>query len=248
MSDPMNAPTRGRRLAVLLATVLALALTVRLGFWQLDRARQKTERHTQLVERGAQPPLAARELAGDAPGADAQSFRRARLTGRFVEGRDVFLDNRRMDERVGFYVLSPFRMDDGRAIVVQRGFVLRRFDERGALPTVPLPEGPMQITGTLQAGSPSRLWQFGEAGTGAIRQNLDLDAYARETGLALVPMTLLQADDGAPADGLLRHWPRPSADVQKHHGYAFQWFMLAATIVALHVWFRYVQPRRRARR
>lgn len=233
---------------MLLATVLAFALTARLGFWQLDRARQKTERHARLVERGAMPPLAARELAADAAGAEAQSFRRARLSGRFVPGHDVFLDNRRMDERVGFYVLAPFVMEDGRAIVVQRGFVLRHFDQRAALPQVPLPQGPVQITGTLQAGSPSRLWQFGEEAKGPIRQNLDLDAHARETGLALLPMTLLQADEGAPADGLLRHWPQPTADVQKHHGYAFQWFMLAATIAALHVWFRHVQPRRRARR
>ncbi len=238
----------GRDVAVLVATVLALALTLRLGFWQLDRAEQKMARHERLLERGQLAPIEAGALTRDADGAAAQASRRARLTGRFVPGRDVFLDNRRMGDRVGFYVVSPFMLADGRAIAVQRGFVPRHFDQRSALPAVPVPDGTVTITGTLQAGSPSRLWQFGADATGPIRQNLDLTAYARETGLDLVPFTLLQADDGAPADGLLRQWPAPAADVQKHYGYAFQWFMLAATIVALHVWFRYVQPRRRARR
>lgn len=237
-----------RDAVVLIATVLALVLFVRLGFWQLDRAHQKIERQERLVERGREAPLDGRALARDAAGADAQTARRAALSGRFVPGRDVFLDNRRMGDRVGFYVVSPFVLDDGRAIAVQRGFTPRHFDQRTALPAVPMPDGSVRITGTLQAGSPSRLWQFGADAAGPIRQNLDLDAYARETGLALLPFTLLQADDGAPADGLVRQWPAPAADVQKHYGYAFQWFMLAATLVALHVWFRYVQPRRRARR
>jgi surfeit locus 1 family protein len=52
-------------------------------------------------------------------------------------------------------------------------------------------------------------------------------------------------EDGAnpPADGLLRQWPPPAADVHKHYGYAFQWFALSALVLVLYVWFQILRPR-----
>jgi surfeit locus 1 family protein len=93
------------------------------------------------------------------------------------------------------------------------------------------------------------LYEFSAAQAGRIRQNLDLDAFARETGLRLRPMSLLLADSPASAgDGLRRDWPAPAAGAAKNHGYAAQWFALSALILALYVWFQLVQPyRRRAR-
>jgi surfeit locus 1 family protein len=49
------------------------------------------------------------------------------------------------------------------------------------------------------------------------------------------------------ADGLLRDWPAPDAGLQKHYGYAFQWFALSALILGLYVWFQLIRPRRQAR-
>jgi len=43
----------------------------------------------------------------------------------------------------------------------------------------------------------------------------------------------------------LREWPRPAVDVQKHYGYAFQWFALCALMAGLYVWFQLVRPRLR---
>jgi surfeit locus 1 family protein len=59
---------------------------------------------------------------------------------------------------------------------------------------------------------------------------------------------VLQADSASTADdGLLRQWPRPAVDVQKHYGYAFQWFALGALMAGLYVWFQLVRPRLRRR-
>jgi surfeit locus 1 family protein len=52
----------------------------------------------------------------------------------------------------------------------------------------------------------------------------------------------LQSD--APSDGLLRDWPAADLGLQKHYGYAFQWFALCALILGLYVWFQLVKPRR----
>jgi surfeit locus 1 family protein len=89
---------------------------------------------------------------------------------------------------------------------------------------------------------PSRLYDFGGVEPGPIRQNLDLNAFRQETGLQLLELTLLQS--GQASEGLLREWPVVASGVEKHHGYAFQWFGLSALIALLYVWFQIVQPRR----
>ncbi|MES1163417.1 MAG: SURF1 family protein, partial [Rhizobacter sp.] len=62
----------------------------------------------------------------------------------------------------------------------------------------------------------------------------------------LAPLSVQASDSPATAgDGLLREWPRPAVDVQKHYGYAFQWFALCALMAGLYVWFQLVRPRLR---
>ncbi len=110
---------------------------------------------------------------------------------------------------------------------------------------MPAAEGVVEVEGRI-APPPSRLYELGAEGQGPIRQNLDLDSFAQETGLRLRPLSLLQADSaGTTGDGLLRQWPAPAVDVHKHYGYAFQWFALAALITGLYVWFQLVRPRLR---
>ncbi|MGL4808533.1 MAG: SURF1 family cytochrome oxidase biogenesis protein, partial [Giesbergeria sp.] len=109
-------------------------------------------------------------------------------------------------------------------------------------------QGRVEVTGRLAPG-PARLLELAGVdqgpGSSHIRQNLDLSAFAAETGLALAPLTVVQTQ--GPADGLLRQWPAFSAGVEKHHGYAFQWFGLSGLIALLYVWFqlvRRIRPRR----
>jgi surfeit locus 1 family protein len=236
-----------RRLVVLVAALVGVALTARLGVWQLSRAAEKEALQALLQARGAEPPLAQAELARSAEHAAAQHQRRIRLQGRWIGGRTVFLDNRPMDGRAGFYVVTPLALDNGDAVLVQRGWVPRDAADRTRVPDVASPEGVVSVEGRI-APPPSRLYELGAEGSGAIRQNLDLDVFARETGLRLRPLSVQQSDTaGAGADGLLRHWPAPALDVHKHYGYAFQWFALATLITGLYVWFQLIRPRFRRR-
>ncbi|TXC65434.1 SURF1 family protein [Piscinibacter aquaticus] len=238
---------RGRSLVVLLAAVIAAGITARLGVWQLSRAAQKESLQASLDSRGAAPPLAADALARSTAEAANQHHRRITLEGRWVSGRTVYLDNRPMDGRAGFYVVTPLALPDGDAVLVQRGWVPRHAADRSRLPAVATPEGMVRIEGRI-APPPSRLFELGAEQQGLIRQNLDVDAFGRETGLRLRPLSVQQTDmPGAPADGLLRSWPAPAVDVHKHYGYAFQWFALASLITGLYVWFQLVRPRLRRR-
>lgn len=236
-----------RRWFVLAAALLAVALTARLGTWQLARAAEKEALQAALEARGTLPALPAPELARTAAAAAEQLHRRVTLTGHWRPELTIFLDNRQMNGRPGFFVLTPLELTPGDAVLVQRGWAPRHRLDRALLPEVPTPAGAVTVSGRI-AGPPALLYDFGEGGSGRLRQNIDLGGYGRETGLALRPLTLLQSGADAPDDGLLREWPAPAADVHKHYGYAFQWFALATLLTGLYVWFQILQPQLRERR
>jgi surfeit locus 1 family protein len=235
--------TRGRaRLVVLAAALAGVALTARLGWWQLDRAAQKAAVQSAIDARSEAPPVGAADLARDDAEAERQRWRRVHLGGEWVAAATIFLDNRALDGQPGFVVVTPLRLGGGDAILVQRGWVPRDPRDRSRLPRLAQPPGRVKVDGVL-APSPSRLYDFAGAASGPIRQNLDLAGFARETGLALRPLTIQQS---GPSEGpLVRRWPRPAVDIHKHYGYAFQWFALAVLIAGLYVWFQLVRPRRR---
>ncbi len=239
---------RQRAWLLALATVAGVVLTARLGLWQLDRAAQKSALQAQLEARGHLPPIdSVAVLAATAEAALAQHQRPVRLAGRWSAAHTVYLDNRPMNGHAGFYVLTPLLLGDGSAVLVQRGWVPRDFQDRGRVAPVPTPDGEVLVHGRI-APPPARLYEFAADEGGRIRQNLDLDGFARETGLALRPLSLLQTEAPAGAgDGLQRDWPAPALGTAKNQGYAVQWFALAALMVALYVWYQVVQPRRRAR-
>ena len=234
---------RWRFAIVTLAALAAALATARLGLWQLDRAAQKIALQAAIDERARQPVLeGAAALAASA----AEAMHRAvRLQGEWLSDRTVWLDNRQMKEgRPGFFVVTPLRLADGRAVLVQRGWAPRDPHDRTRLPPLPTPAGPVEVRGRI-APPPARLYEFDAAASGPIRQNLDLDAFARETGLVLLPWSVLQTGPANPDDGLQRDWPAPQTGVATHQGYAFQWFGLSALVVFLYVWFQLIQPRRR---
>jgi surfeit locus 1 family protein len=238
--------TRGalRFWIVTLATALTMAATASLGLWQLDRAAQKTALQSQINDRGA---LSAWDNAELLAAADATQgvHRPARLVGTWVPERTVFLDNRQMNTRVGFFVVTPLQLEGSKQVVlVQRGWVPRDFTDRSRVPEVLTPAGRVALEGRL-APPPGKLYELGESGLGAIRQNIDLASFARETGLSLLGVSVLQTNN--PADGLLRDWPLLAIDVHKHHGYAFQWFSLCALAGLLYLWFQILSPRRKRR-
>ena len=231
-----------RQLVVTLAALAGIALGVRLGVWQLDRAAQKIALQQSQDERRALPPMPAAELARTEDAARAQFGRAIALEGRWQPAHTIFLDNRQMGGRPGFFVVTPLVLADGSAVAVQRGWQPRDFQDRTRIAPPPTTDGIVAVQGRI-APPPGRLFDFGGAASGPIRQNLDLAAYAAETGRPLRPLSIVQ--EGAADDGLLRDWPHPAADVQKHHGYAFQWFALASLILGLYVWFQLIRPRRR---
>ncbi|MEK9951752.1 MAG: SURF1 family protein [Curvibacter sp.] len=221
-----------------------MAVTAALGRWQLGRAAEKEALQAAIEARGREPVLDARSLA--VPQTDAALLhRRVQARGVWVAERTVFLDNRQMNGRPGFFVVTPLRLEEGGGVLlVQRGWVPRNFEDRTRVPAIETTPGPVELQGRV-APAPARLYEMGAVETGAIRQNLDLAQFRLETGLPLAGLT--QQQTGAASEGLLREWPPINTGVDKHYGYAFQWFGLCALMAILYVWFQIV-PRLRARK
>ncbi len=244
----------------LIAAVAALGIvaTLSLGAWQWGRAQQRLALQAAIETRASQPPL-QQEVLLTAAGSPDLLHRPVVLRGQWLAQHTVYLDNRQMQGRPGFYVVTPLRLASSpqaaeapglaasppAVVLVQRGWVPRDFQDRSRLPSIDTPPGEVTLTGRI-APAPARLYEFDGAPAGPIRQNLDLAAFRRETGLALVEGSVQQV--GGPSEGLLREWPVPASGAEKNYGYAFQWWALSGLILILYVWFQFIAPRRRRSR
>lgn len=237
-----------RRLFIVLMALAGMAATFSLGRWQLDRAAESLASEAMQRERARQPALdgVVLDTARTPAQRHALMHRTFVLRGRWLTDRTVFLDNRQMNKRSGFIVLTPLQLTASPTVVlVQRGWAPRNFLQRDALPAVQTPAGEVQVRGQL-AERPTERFALAADQGGQIRQNLDLDAFRAETGLALAAAIVVQT--GAASEGLLREWPAPASMVNTHNGYAFQWFGMCALISLLFVWFQLVRPVYRSHR
>ena len=240
-----------RRLVVLIAAVLTAGVTARLGFWQLDRGAQKSALQTAVESRQKMPPLPPNDLPSDGRTLQERLHRHIKLEGMWAPQHTVYLENRQMQGRPGFFVVTPLLLPGGDAVLVQRGWLPRDLRDRTRVQAPATDPGNTRILARI-ALPPARLYDFDGTASGPIRQNLDVGAFALETGLRLRPLSVLELDAaplptaGQPprTDKLLRDWPLPAADIHKHHGYAFQWFALSVLTIALYVWFQILRPRR----
>ncbi len=216
-----------------IAAVAVAAVGISLGNWQERRAAQKQALQQQIVERGDLAPLRAEAIAA---GQQPDEFRRVVATGEFLADWPLYLENRPLDGRAGFYLLMPLRLaDSGRVVLVQRGWFARDARERTRIPAIPTPAGTQQIEGRVRTDA-GQLMQLGEQAApapGAILQNLDVQAFAAASKLPVHAFIIEQSSDTG--DGLRREWPQPSFGIDTHHGYAFQWYALAAAALLFFV-------------
>lgn len=191
------------RLWALALAAAACAAGVALGNWQTRRAEEKR-----------------------ALGAQVQ---RIVVHGEFMPERTLLLDNKVRSRRAGYEVVTPLRLADGIHVLVNRGWI-EAPARRDQLPEVATPGGRVRVEGVMLTRFPQPLKLSGKS-SGRVRQSLELKEFAVESGLPLQAFVIEQ--HSVLADGLLREWPRPDAGIEKHQGYALQWYALAALAVVL---------------
>ncbi|WP_250491722.1 SURF1 family protein [Caballeronia sp. GAWG1-1] len=209
--------------------LIVVAITLRLGFWQRDRAHQKEALNAQIVAFENAP---ARRVSVDPLPLKSIEFHRVEARGEFMPERVVYLDNRPYNDQPGFYVVMPLKLEGGGYVLVNRGWLPRNMADRTGIEPYETPKGIVDVKGIARSNA-SEAFELGSGGSAArqqIRQNLNVASYAAETGLAFQPFVIQQTS--ATADKLVRDWPAATLGVDRNYGYMFQWWGMAAAAIA----------------
>lgn len=213
-------------------TAITIVLTIALaslGRWQLERMREKQVLFD-AFSAGTDETL---QLSMVSPGA-ASRYRHVSATGRYDNAHQVLLDNMTHAGRAGFQVLTPFVMDGGRTVLVNRGWVPLGAT-REQLPDIELAENDRTVAGRLGA-LPAVGIELAAPATGSWPR---LVSYPRMEELAallqrpLYPAVVLLDPDQP--DGFLREWQPAAFAPERHLAYAITWFALASTLLVIYV-------------
>lgn len=217
---------------------LLLALLCSLGFWQLGRAEQKKQF---LRQQQAATGAVILDLNRQ-PVTDSESFRyrNVTVTGRYDAAHQFLIDNQMLDGKPGYFVLTPFLMDqEKRAVLVNRGWVALGAD-RSVLPDVSIrTEESRRINGRINHFPPVGIKLKGAEiptdGWPAIVQVVDSRVLAAKLAYDLYDFQIEL--DAKAAEGYRREWKTSSViPPEKHLAYAVQWFGLALTLTGLFIW------------
>ena len=233
----MNIPAARRKLPVFtgIAVLIALAILISLGTWQVERLYWKEGLLADIAARRNAAPVQLADIEQMlASGTDIE-YRPVTVTGRYVNNKERhFLATWRGE--AGFYVYTPLELADGRYLFVNRGFVPYENKEpemrmQGQL------TGEQSVTGLARnrlPGKPS--WVVPD---NDIAKNIfywkDIDAMASSDGFdasKVVPF-FVDADStpnpkGFPIGGVTE------IDLPNNHlEYAFTWYGLAAVLVGI---------------
>jgi surfeit locus 1 family protein len=223
-----------------LAALVGIAVLLSLGTWQLQRLAWKTDLIARAETGLAAPPVPLPTGTDLAAGID---FRRVSVRGTYMHDAAFGFGVSASGGEPGARLITPFRLEDGRVILVDRGWL-----PEGLLPPdVPeglQPGGPTALEGVARwRGGAERGWMIPPDQPERRRWfSWDIAAMERALGTPLVPVSLaLQRPDSLA--GLPKAQPVVAVDFRNNHlGYAVTWYGLAAALLVIYVLFSSAKP------
>lgn len=201
-----------------------------LGVWQVSRAFEKRAEQQAFVSQAG--------FASWSDGVEVRPFQKIKATGRFDDEHQFLLENIIINSRLGYYVLTPLRVqDDTPLLLINRGW----FEREGsniAPDKLSLPTSNVTVRG--RAGSlPRAGYRMGEAipaDAGWPKQAVYpiLDEVAAALGEPVQPFVLLL--DPEDSYGFFRHWVPEEMGPGRHYAYALQWFAMGVVLAGLLIW------------
>ncbi|MGC1211533.1 MAG: SURF1 family protein [Micromonospora sp.] len=245
-----------RWLGYLALTLVAAALMVFLGNWQLDRYRGRTAvneridagaKMTPAPLRDAMPaPTGGPGTAGPAP-AERVTWTRVTATGRYDPSNLILVRGRTVESTVGFEVLTPLVLADGTAVLVDRGWIPPApGGSATAQPQVPAaPTGEVTVTGRVVAS---------EGGAGAVDRRegkleirrVGVTRLARELPYPIHGGYVLLDQQTPAADPAFRAVPIGHTNNWQNFGYVVQWWLFAGMSLFGYAWVARREARRAA--
>lgn len=212
--------------------VICLAILLRLGFWQLQRADEKRHIMADIQARMSQPAVPYESL----PVNKIDNYRNVHVTASFLP-HYVLLDNQVYQGRFGYEVVQAAQLPSGQVLWVSRGWIAGDASRR-ALPQVKTPQGRQNLSGYLyQPTRPLQLAESEQSGQWPrVVQSLELQKLYKQIDKTakIAPSFLLRLDPQSPA-ALTRHWQLVNVQPAKHTGYAVQWFGMAVVLVIVYL-------------
>lgn len=228
-----------------LATLIALAILLGLGVWQLERKGEKEALIARIVSRSKAEPVA--------PPADwnpaRDEFEHVRVAGRFLNDRETLVHGLAAGETPGralqgYYVITPFRRDDGGMVLVNRGFVPTELKAQGDRRDG-LVEGDTTVVGLMRGSEPRTMFVPAPDPVRNEWFNRDVPGISAARGFPDAAPYLIEAD-AAPGG---KTWPQGGqlrVDLPNNHlQYAFTWFGIAACLLgvfSVFAWKRLHEP------
>lgn len=212
----------------LIATIMLMAVFLRLGWWQWSKAADVESQIQQRDARSAVNPLllGAQVLTPkEVEGASVV------VRGHFDAQGQFFLDNQQHQGRPGVHVITPLTLEGTQTqVLVNRGWI-GWGASRTVLPEVSVPLTRVEVRGHAVSPSGKAPMFVSESlgDSGALRTRIRLDEIQAAAKQPMQPFVVLM--DSADADGLVRDWPEVSNKSPMHKGYAVQWFLMAVLLL-----------------
>ncbi|MFF7283471.1 SURF1 family cytochrome oxidase biogenesis protein [Streptomyces griseorubiginosus] len=135
-----------------LVALLLIPTMIRLGIWQMHRYEERTARNTLVTQALNAEPVPVEEMTS--PGHTVTThdrYRKVTAKGRFdTAAEEVVRRRTNSDDEVGYHVLTPFVLDDGKVLLVNRGWIPSNGPSQTAFPKIPAPPaGEITVTGRL---------------------------------------------------------------------------------------------------
>lgn len=211
-----------------LAGLAGIAGLIALGVWQLERRVWKHELIARVESRIQAAPVAAPGPAAWPAIGTGDAYRRLRVTGRFLHGRETLV-TAATEHGSGYWVLTPLVTEDGFTVLVNRGFVPpERRDP--ATRAAGQATGPVAVTGLLRLSEPGGGFLRGNDPGAGRWYSRDIAAIAMTRGLGAAAPYFIDADAAPNAGGLPIGGLTVIAFPDSHLVYALTWFALAAML------------------
>ncbi len=218
---------------ITLFTLILLPMMISLGFWQLQRAEEKAALAAAFEQKQQRSPAPLSSLEDHS--AQALAYLPVSLSGRYREGQYFLLDNRMFQGKYGNEVLAVFELNSGELALVNRGWVPA--DPSRQLATQVPPSGDNAVITGHTYVSPGKPYLLADealaGGWPKTIQAVEMDKIAKAVAGELFPYPVrIDADQ---AGALAVDWQVINVSPAKHHGYAVQWFSMAAALALIYL-------------
>ncbi|OSQ29450.1 SURF1 family protein [Thalassospira sp. MCCC 1A03138] len=217
--------------AIKICAGLALVILLGLGSWQVDRLFWK---QNLIAERHAQAALPPIEVPLTQDIDPAMAFHSAYAEGRFLNDQEMYLMARTRRGNIGFHLITPLEQEDGRIILVNRGWVPQDNRDPSTRPDSLIEEN-VRVTGVLRLPQQKHWVQPENEPLENQWFFVDVDAMAEDSGADLASRYYLELDEteipgGLPIGG------QAKIDLPNNHlEYAITWYSLALSLIVIFI-------------